>query len=42
MAGFTTLALLLLSVGAAGIAIVLIGATGAIAADHLLSRFAGR
>ena len=42
MARFTTLALVLLSVGEAGIAIVLIGATGAIAADDVLDRFAGR
>ncbi|HKZ23131.1 MAG TPA: hypothetical protein VJ224_01860 [Thermoplasmata archaeon] len=39
---FTTLDLNLVSVGEAGIVIVLIGATGAIAADHVLDRFAGR
>lgn len=38
----TTLDLSLVSIGEAGIAIVLIGATGVIAADHVLDRFAGR
>ena len=42
MAGLTTLAVVLASVEEPGIAIVLLGATGAIAADDVFDRFAGR